>query len=86
MNSTERIREVIRITGKTLNELGEITNIGADRIKNINAGKVKPRIEDIQALAKLHPEYAHWLAFGEELPESGQISPMTAEAIKSNRA
>jgi hypothetical protein len=32
---------------------------------------------EIQALAKIWPEYSLWLATGEELPEAGQISPLT---------
>ena len=38
------------------------------------------RASEIEALAKLWPEYAYWLTTGKEIPEVGQISPMTKKA------
>ncbi len=40
------------------------------------------RAAETEALAKLWPEYGYWLATGEELPEAGQISPMTKREQK----
>jgi hypothetical protein len=38
---------------------------------------------EIQALAKIWPEYSLWLATGEEIPEAGQISPLTKQIHKN---
>lgn len=35
------------------------------------------RSEEIEEIGKAFPDYKLWLAFGEEMPEAGQISPMT---------
>jgi outer membrane receptor for monomeric catechols len=57
----------------------------SDRVrwKNIKAGKVEIRGVEIEEIGKLFPEYKMWLAYGEELPEAGQISPMTKKAQRT---
>lgn len=34
-----------------------------------------------EAIGKAWPEYRLWIAYGDELPEAGQISPMTKKAL-----
>jgi hypothetical protein len=34
----------------------------------------------IEVIGKALPEYRLWIAYGDELPEAGQISPMTKSA------
>lgn len=41
-------------------------------------GKIKS--DEIEAVGKAWPEYRIWVAYGDELPEAGQISPMTKKA------
>lgn len=60
--------------------LEERTGIKADRWRNIKNGKTELRASEIQALKAICPEYCYWLATGEEIPEAGQISPMTRKA------
>ncbi|MCT7358601.1 hypothetical protein [Thalassolituus pacificus] len=57
--------------------LEERTGIKADRWKNVKSGKAELRAIEIEALKSVCPEYCYWLATGDELPEAGQISPMT---------
>lgn len=85
MNPIERINLLKEHLGKTVDGLATDTGIGASRWKNIFSGKAKVRLEDIEALGKAYPEYSHWLAFGKELPESGQISPMTKMTMKTHK-
>lgn len=60
--------------------LEQRTGIKSDRWKNVKAGKSELRAVEIEALHNICPEYCYWLATGEELPECGQISPMTKRA------
>lgn len=50
------------------------------RFAQLPRRKVALRAADLTAIAACFPEYRHWLVFCEELPEAGQISPMTKEA------
>lgn len=44
---------------------------------------VKPRVEDLEEIAKAFPEYDLWLWKGEIDPAKGQISPDYNEANKN---
>tara|TARA_B100000287_G_scaffold434879_1_gene500779 strand:+ start:2417 stop:2698 length:282 start_codon:yes stop_codon:yes gene_type:complete len=57
--------------------LEERTGIKADRWRSVKSGRAELRVSEVEALKAVCPEYCYWLATGEELPESGQISPMT---------
>lgn len=50
------------------------------RFADVERRKVALRTSELTAIASCFPEYQYWLVFGEELPEAGQISPMTKEA------
>jgi len=39
-------------------------------------------MDEIEGLISVWPEYAYWLVTGLELPESGQISPLTKKAAQ----
>lgn len=59
--------------------LEERTGIEAQRWHTIKKRKVM-RTSELDAITALWPEYAYWLVSGQELPEAGQISPMTKKA------
>lgn len=40
------------------------------------------KASEVEALTTVWPEYAYWLATGHELPETGQISPMTKKSAE----
>jgi hypothetical protein len=63
--------------------LEQRTGIKADRWRCIKSGRTELRASEIQALKKVCPEYCYWLATGEELPEAGQVSPMTKKLTRS---
>ncbi len=37
-------------------------------------------MNEVEALIDVWPDYAYWLVTGKELPESGQVSPLTKKA------
>jgi DNA-binding XRE family transcriptional regulator len=59
------------------------TGIKKQTIENIEREAQKVNAEHIQAIGNQFPEYRYWLAYGETLPESGQISPEIEEARKN---
>lgn len=63
-----------------LEKLTGISRYTWQNVRNKPSREIKE--EEIAAIAKLFPEYRYWLISGEELPESGQISPMTKAAMK----
>lgn len=75
-----RINEVLRQEKMNREELAKQTGIGYARWGNVIQGKATLRHEEIVAIGKLWPEYKLWLAYGDEMPDAGQISPMTKAA------
>ncbi len=61
-------------------EFEEKTGINKETIRALCYGRQKFNEGHINAISAAFPEYKHWLVFGEELPEAGQISPMTKAA------
>ena len=60
--------------------VAERTRSSESRWKNVRTGLVELRGSEIEDIGALFPEYMLWLAYGEEEPEFGQISPMTKKA------
>lgn len=81
MNVLDRVRLLRTLEGISYVELCERTGIDKKRLENVINEKAKIRHEEIEAIGKAWPEYRLWLAYGEELPEAGQISPMTKKAL-----
>jgi hypothetical protein len=81
MNIEDRMREVILATDSKSKDLETITGIDRDRWNNIRKTNptAKVRAEEVEALAKIYPKFAYWLITGNEIPEAGQISPVTKE-------
>lgn len=55
------------------------TGIDAKRWHGVKQRKVM-RTSELDAVLKIYPNYAYWLTTGKEIPEAGQISPMTKRA------
>lgn len=81
MELVERINLVIKQEGYTRPMLEKATGIKAKRWENMSGKIAKPYAEELEALGRLWPEYAYWLITGSEIPEAGQISPMTKKSI-----
>lgn len=81
MDVLERIKAIEKQEKIGREDLALKAGIKYTRLRNAVGGQVKLRHEEIIAIANVFPEYAHWLAFGKELPDAGQISPMTKARI-----
>jgi len=86
MEEIYEVNKRIRILRDTL-ELGrqafaEKTGIKKQTIENIEREAQKVNAEHLQAIGNQFPEYRYWLAYGETLPEAGQISPELEETRK----
>ncbi|MGB3608811.1 MAG: XRE family transcriptional regulator [Cellvibrio sp.] len=82
MNVIDRVKLLKTLEGISYADLCEKTGIEKKRLENVIAGKAKLRHEEIESIGKAWPEYMLWLAYETELPEAGQISPMTKAAQK----
>lgn len=80
---TERLRALVRYIGAT--KLAAVTGIHDRRRWQTVATNmdVKPRVEDLEELAKAFPQYDLWLWKGEIDPANGQISPGYNEALSN---
>lgn len=76
----ERLRTLVRHIGAT--KLAEVTTIKErQRWQTVATNrKVKTRIEDLEELLKVFPQYELWLWRGEVDPAKGQVSPGYEEA------
>ncbi|MBB6523837.1 helix-turn-helix domain-containing protein [Pseudoteredinibacter isoporae] len=58
-------------------DFSEATGIKKETIRALCNERQKFNTDHLQAIGDAFPQYKHWLVFGEELPKSGQISPLT---------
>tara|TARA_R110000850_G_scaffold97031_2_gene202715 strand:+ start:906 stop:1184 length:279 start_codon:yes stop_codon:yes gene_type:complete len=75
-----RIKALCETEKLSREQLAEKTGIKYSRWHNLMNDRGKIKSEEIEALGKAWPEYRIWIAYGDELPEAGQISPMTKKA------
>lgn len=77
----ERAIALIYKTG--LDELVRQSDISYVRWKNLRHRKARMSTEEVEALVKIYPKYALWLASGETAPDCGQTSPEYDEANRN---
>jgi transcriptional regulator with XRE-family HTH domain len=80
MDLKDRIKEIEKVEGLTREELARKIDITYTRLRNLVGGQTKFRMEDLEAISAIYPEYEYWIYTGKELPAGGQISPMTKAA------
>lgn len=72
----ERVITIIKSSGLKNPELEERTGINRYTWQNIrNKPGRELKTEEMEAVIKLFPEYAFWIASGNIAPEIGQTSP-----------
>lgn len=76
-NINQRVRELRDHLGYGRQEFADKTGIKKATVENIERELQKINGDQISAIVETFPEYAYWLTTGKELPEVGQISPMT---------
>tara|TARA_B100000767_G_C19605911_1_gene467704 strand:+ start:294 stop:575 length:282 start_codon:yes stop_codon:yes gene_type:complete len=79
----DRFIELLEIENIELPEIVKSCDGNYDRWRNVKNRKAKISGIEVQQVGELFPQYAYWLATGKEIPEAGQISPMTKVAQKS---
>lgn len=79
----ERVRTLVRFLGAT--RLAEATMITQrQRWQTVATNrKVKARIEDLEELLRVFPQYELWLLKGEVDPARGQLAPATTDNKES---
>ena len=80
LTQTDRLRLIWEEEDIKVPWLTERSRSSSSRWKNVRNGTVELRGTEVEDIGRLFPEYKLWLAYGEELPEAGQISPMTKRA------
>lgn len=74
-NINERFNEVLNYEGLQNPILERKTGIKRTIWANIRNKKSRVNEDVLEAVIRLYPKYAYWIATGETLPEAGQISP-----------
>lgn len=80
MDEIDRLDLLFKFTDRSKKSVLEEAGVSYARFADVQRRKVALRASELTAIASCFPEYQYWLVFGEELPEAGQISPMTKEA------
>lgn len=73
----ERIREILKVEGITQESFAMHVGLKPSRLKNLLGGQGNLSLEEANLISEKYQEYSFWLVYGKELPEAGQISPMT---------
>ncbi|HGN1029055.1 TPA: hypothetical protein ACKR0W_000739 [Pseudomonas aeruginosa] len=78
----DRVRTLVDKAG--IDELVKQTDIGSTRWRTVRYDK-RTRIstQEVEALVRIYPQYALWLASGQVSPENGQTSPDYDEANRN---
>lgn len=79
----ERFRLLVQMENIKMPWLEKNSGIERKRWANIKNSGYELKATETQALGKIFPEYALWITTGEELPEAGQISPLSKLAQSS---
>ncbi|WP_221794617.1 hypothetical protein [Oceanobacter mangrovi] len=85
MDVVDRINEILKHEGITRPALEARTGIKVKRWANVLNRQAKPYAEELTAIGAVWPEYAYWLTTGDEIPDAGQISPMTKKAHEASK-
>lgn len=78
----KRIRILRDALGLGRQAFADKTGIKKQTIEHLEREAQKVNGEHLQAIGTQFPEYRYWLAYGETLPEAGQISPELEETRK----
>ncbi|WP_081729469.1 MULTISPECIES: helix-turn-helix domain-containing protein [unclassified Pseudomonas] len=81
----ERVITILKASQMRLPELEEKTGISRYTWNNLKnpARNREIKAEEIEAVAKVFPQYRWWMLTGELMPDKGQISPEYEEANRN---
>ncbi|CAH0286074.1 hypothetical protein SRABI70_03908 [Pseudomonas sp. Bi70] len=81
----ERVITILKASQMRLPELEEKTGISRYTWNNLKnpARNREIKAEEIEAVAKVFPQYRWWMLTGEVMPDKGQLSPDYEEANRN---
>jgi len=81
----ERVITILKASQMRLPELEEKTGISRYTWNNLKnpARNREIKAEEIEAVAKVFPQYRWWMLTGEVMPDKGQVSPDYDEANRN---
>ena len=81
----ERVITILKASQMRLPELEEKTGISRYTWNNLKnpARNREIKAEEIEAVAKVFPQYRWWMLTGEVMPDKGQVSPEYEEANRN---
>lgn len=81
----ERVITILKTSQMRLPELEEKTGISRYTWNNLKnpARNREIKAEEIEAVAKIFPQYRWWMLTGEIMPDKGQVSPEYEEANRN---
>ncbi len=81
----ERVITILKTSQMRLPELEEKTGISRYTWNNLKnpARNREIKAEEIEAVAKVFPQYRWWMLTGEVMPDKGQVSPDYEEANRN---
>ncbi|SDF74861.1 helix-turn-helix domain-containing protein [Phytopseudomonas seleniipraecipitans] len=81
----ERVITILKASQMRLPELEEKTGISRYTWNNLKnpARNREIKAEEIEAVAKMFPQYRWWMLTGEVMPDKGQVSPEYEEANRN---
>lgn len=85
MNEKDRIKILIKALGKKQEEFEEECGIKKYKLRNALKKGATLTIDLLDQIIKKYPEYEVWVKTGFEIPEKGQISPMTRTEAEKNK-
>ncbi len=82
----ERIVSIWNARKLTAKKLEEESGIDREKWYALRNGKRRANEDDIEAIVKIAPSYALWIASGQIAPECGQTSPEYDEGTGSEKS
>lgn len=77
MDEIDRLNLLFGCIDKSKKAVLEEAGVDYDRFAQVLRRKVALRSKELSSIAALFPEFEYWILSGKELPQAGQISPMT---------
>jgi hypothetical protein len=71
----DRLLQVIDLSGLSPRELEQQTGVDRYIWQNVKAKKQRVNEDHLEAVFRIWPQFAYWIATGQTMPEAGQISP-----------
>lgn len=82
MDEIDRLRLLFGVIEVSKKSVLEKLGIDYNRFAQVMGRRQALRANELIQIANEFPEYEYWLLTGKEIPEAGQVSPMTKIAQK----